>query len=137
MKACGQAQAFERLVFGEALADEAEDRHLARGPIDEVLALRGQVHVLHVTALGTDLHGHPWQLPRLADRHEARIELDGDRRAGDEAARLNGRHQVGWVLRPRPRHQVDDLAKDSFVTEQRRDVAEDDALLRIVEYIPY
>src|ERR1700682_6114946 len=198
MKACGELQPLERQLFGEARADQGEDRHLARGPIDEVLALRGQVEVFYVVAFRADFQircfllvndltdyfdvgqalapaqvfeldedldpahlpaqladqanrggrgaarrqyiiddqhllagldgvrvklelirsvlelvgvadGLPRQLTDFADRDEAGVELDRDRRARDESARLDGRYKVWSGLRPALRHHVDDL----------------------------
>ena len=45
-----QPQPFERLVFREPLADQGEHRHLARGPVHQVLALRGEARILYVAS---------------------------------------------------------------------------------------
>src|ERR1700682_6373523 len=74
--------------------------------------------------------GFPGQLAHLADGYETGVELDGDRRARDETARLDGGHEVGCRLGPPLRHHVDDLAKYLLAGGQRRDVAKNDAGLR-------
>src|SRR5437762_3185828 len=92
--------------------------HLQRvGPVLEVVRLHD---------------GGPRKLAGLADRDKARAKPDCHRRAGDEAARLDGGDQVWRIGGPGLRHQVDDLGENCLVAEERRDVAEDDALLRVI-----
>ena len=50
VQARGQALALQRLVFRETLTNQGQDRHLPRGPVDEVLALRGKARVLDVAS---------------------------------------------------------------------------------------
>src|SRR5712664_4603010 len=216
-----ELESLERLLLSEAGTDQSQNRHLALGPVDEVLALLGKVQVFDVAAFGADfqvccsllVHNFadhfdvgkalspaqaleldqdldsddsaaklanqpdrggrgaasrqyiiddqhllagldgirmhlelggavlelvgvadrlPRQLAGLADGHEAGVELDRDRGAGDESARLDGGDQVGLRVVPLLRHEVDDLAKEVLAGEEWRDVAKDDAGLREV-----
>jgi len=85
------------------------------------------VAVLQVVVLR---EGGPGQFALLADRHEARTEPAGDRGGQDEAARLDAGHLVHRPvgLGQRVDHRGERLA----VGEQRGDVLEDHACLRVV-----
>ena len=74
-----------------------------------------------------DAHGPAGQLPRLAHRHEALAQGGGQRRAQDEAARLDADDQVG-IERPCHASQpLDQFGEARTVRQQRGDVAELDA----------
>src|SRR6266550_3309582 len=131
--------------------NQAQDRHLARGPVDEVLSCRCQVQVLAVVSLLAGVYGVrmnlqlvcsvfelvgladrlPWQLPGFSNRHKPRIELDCDGSAGDETARLDFRDKVWRPIAPSLRHEVDHFPEELFAGQQRRDVAKGDPRLRV------
>ena len=67
------------------------------------------------------------QLARLAHRHEADAEPLGQRRAEDEAARLDADDELGLVRRDALGEQIGHEAERRPVAEQRRDVLEEDA----------
>jgi hypothetical protein len=50
VKARGELEALEGLLLLKAHANQVQDGHLASRPIDQVLALGGQLHVLDVVA---------------------------------------------------------------------------------------
>src|SRR5919108_2897201 len=109
-----------------------DDKHLLTG-LDRVgvdLELVGAV--LEVVRLHDR---HPRQLARLTDGDEAGVEPDRHRRARYEAPRLDAGDEVRRIVEPGFGHQLDHLAEDPLVAEERRDVAEDDALLRVVGHV--
>ena len=72
------------------------------------------------------------ELAELADRDEARAELDRHRRAEDEAARLHADDDVDLLAPVGLEHEVDRLAVRGRILQQRRDVVEQDPRLREV-----
>src|SRR5258708_3971591 len=78
-----------------------------------------------------------WDVVGRADGNDPGIALDGDRGAGDEAARLVASHQVGRRVAPPLRHHADYLAEELPATQQGRDVAKHDSRLREVGDIPH
>ena len=77
-------------------------------------------------------YGLGGQLAFLADRDEALVQRVGQRRAEDEAARLDAGDLVDLHVLVAVHQFVHGGAKTGRVLEQRGDVAELDALFRIV-----
>ena len=86
--------------------------------------------VLELVLLADD---RPRQLACLADRHEAGAQAIRHRRGEDEAARLDADDAVDARVREAGDEVVDRPTERRRVAEQRRDVAEDDAWLGIVD----
>ena len=74
----------------------------------------------------------PGQLALLADRHEAAAEFVRDGAAEDEAARLDAGDMVDAGVEEGQDQPVDRGAQARRIGDQRGDVAEQDARLRIV-----
>src|SRR5262249_39173964 len=75
------------------------------------------------------------QLARLADRDEALAEMMRERRAEDEPARLDAAHEVEAPRIDAFRHPGDRLLEPGRAREERRDVLEEDPLLREVGHV--
>ena len=81
VEARADAQAVERPVALEALADQAQDRHLALGPFDAPDALGGEAEVGHVVG-GQGRGRWSWAVGLLADEEAAQRRREvGPRRA--------------------------------------------------------
>jgi hypothetical protein len=72
-----------------------------------------------------------------AGRDEAGARPGRDRAAEDEAARLRCNHDVDLQLAGVTSEQLDGVLQRRRVEQQRRDVLEDDPLLRKVRDVPY
>src|ERR1700691_2807814 len=71
------------------------------------------------------------QLARLAGDRQADAKAVGDGSADNEAARLDAEHEID-LAEPRCGDLIDHGGKAARVTDERRDVAEEDAGLREV-----
>jgi len=71
-------------------------------------------------------------LPFFADRHEAQTQFVGDWRADDKAARFDARHFVYFYLFVSIAYFLNRRAQADRVFEQCGDVAEHDALMRVM-----
>src|SRR5690606_21406958 len=74
--------------------------------------------------------GLPGQLALLADGHETEFELMGDGAAENEATRLDARDEIELRALVKIDQRVNRLPETSRVTQQGRDVAEQDSGLR-------
>ena len=91
------------------------------------------LHVVEAILQGIgDGDGRVRELAFLADRHEAGRQLMRHRAAQDEAARLDAGDLVDFRSGPGLDELVDRAAKGFRVAEQRRDVAKQNALLRVI-----
>src|SRR5487761_1222917 len=79
--------------------------------------------VLELIALADRL---PGKFSRFSDRYEPGVELDRD-----------GSDEVRRVVAPGLRHHVDDLSEQLLAPKQRRDVAKNDARLRVAGNIAH
>ena len=75
------------------------------------------------------------KLARLSNRNEADSELVGQGRAEHEATRLDAYDGVDRFSVERLRHELNAGAEGFDVGEERRDVLEEDALLREVRHV--
>src|SRR5262249_32255428 len=73
-----------------------------------------------------------WELARPARRHEPAADLAGDCGAEDEASCFGAEHDIGPDSLPPLRELVHGLVERDRIAQKRRDVAEDDSLLRPV-----
>src|SRR5215218_8482826 len=83
-----------------------------------------------------DAHPGRRQLPSFADRHKRNAEDIRQRRPEDETAGLNPYHSIDLILPAMRCKGVDDMLERISVTQERRDVAEEDAGDGKVWYIP-
>ena len=98
MEAGGDAQPGERLLALEPLADQAEDRHLALGPLDAAPALRGEAHVRDVVAGQVGLGGAGPRGRRVRDGHADQDSLRAKRRRNVPDQPLHGGSER-WINR--------------------------------------
>ncbi len=76
------------------------------------------------------------QLALLADRHKAAMEAVGHRAAQDKAARLDAGDGFDSTIDEGSHQLLDASLEPIGVTEQRRDIAEQDAGFGMVRYRP-
>src|SRR5438132_3991676 len=76
------------------------------------------------------------ELSRLAGRHETESELARDRRSEHESARLDPDDVLGGGLTERVRHRVDRAREGFGRSEERSDVAKEDAGRREIRHVP-
>jgi len=141
------------------LDEEAEGRDLASDLLDQARhpsrRASGREHVVHddhslaranrvlvhlqpirsVLQLVGDLDRLRGELPRFANRNLPFAESVGESGGEDESAAFDADQQIEIPLPQGLRHQIDGLPERLRAREKRRDVLEDDPLLRKVGYV--
>src|SRR6476660_4238110 len=125
-------QQFDRSSRRAAGGDEVVDEQHRLAWLQRILMDLDNVDsVLEFVLLANGLRR---KLALLADRHEAAAQAIGDSAAEDEAARLDAGNRLDPPVGKWRDQPLDAGAQSVGMTEQRGDVAEHDAGLRIVRY---
>ena len=74
----------------------------------------------------------PWQFAGLPDRHESGVERPGEQGAEDETAGFSAHHDIDLAVPERIHHEFSRQREAGTVPQQRRDVAKDDARMRVI-----
>ena len=126
------------------LRDGDKNRFGGKGVLKEVESVNGEIydalagldgvlvdleHALSVLEAVLLPIGAPGQLPGLAYDREALSEHAGERRAEDEAARLDADDPIGPPAGRMLREPIDHAAERHRIGDQRREILEDDPFL--------